>query len=148
MPTAVADYEPLDDEQERKFARKLASPDMRKRRAAIAGLEAWLKARSQASPKGVMPELELRKLWRGMFFCMWLADKAKVQTELAGKIGELVHCFGTPAAVRSWVLICARTMRGEWGRLDKYRLDKFYTLIRQVVHEVMRHPATLSLAAP
>jgi ribosomal RNA-processing protein 1 len=83
-----------------------------------------------------MDELELRKLWRGLFFCMWLADKAPVQAELAGKVAELVHCFNTPQGVRSWLLICGRTMRGEWGRLDKYRVDKYYVLIRSVVREV------------
>jgi len=124
------------DEQEIRFARKLASPDVKKRRAAIAGLQSWVKARSASAPKGVIEELELRKLWRGLFFCMWLADKAPVQAELAGKIAELVHCFNTPQGVRSWLLICGRTMRNEWGRLDKYRVDKYYVLLRSVVREV------------
>ena len=124
------------DDSEIKFARKLASGDSKKRRQAISGLNSWLKARSSSSPQGVLPELELRKLWRGLFFCMWLADKAPVQNELARAIAGLVHCFGTPQGVQSWLLVCGRTMRGEWGRLDKYRIDKFYVLLRCTVNEV------------
>jgi hypothetical protein len=120
-----------------------------KRRQAMKGLSAWLQARSNAAPKGVMAELELRKLWRGLFFSMWcvagslavgsswalesynriapfcrFADGAKVQTELASKIAELVHCLKTAEGVAGWLHICGRTMRGEWGKLDKYRIDK------------------------
>mmetsp|Transcript_59227 Transcript_59227/g.118854 ORF Transcript_59227/g.118854 Transcript_59227/m.118854 type:complete len:460 (+) Transcript_59227:143-1522(+) len=124
-----------EDDNEIKFARKLASGESRKRKQAIAGLQAWLRGRSAASPQGVLPELELRKLWRGLFFCMWLADKAPVQNELAQKIAGLVHCFKNAQGVHSWLLICGMTIRGEWGRLDKYRLDKFYILLRIVVRE-------------
>ena len=67
------------DESEIKFARKLASGESKKRNHAIKGLKAWLQARSSSEPKGVLPDLELRKLWRGLFFCMWLADKAPVR---------------------------------------------------------------------
>ena len=42
-----------------------------KRRQAMKGVSAWLDARSKASPNGVLAELELRKLWRGLFFSMW-----------------------------------------------------------------------------
>lgn len=115
----------------------MAANDNKKRRGAIQGLIAWLKVRSAQSPNGVMDELEMRKLWRGLFFCMWLADKAPVQNELAMNIAELVHCFETNDGVRSWMLICGQTMRGEWGRLDKYRIDKFYTMFRHIIHEVI-----------
>jgi ribosomal RNA-processing protein 1 len=119
-----------------RFARKLAANDNQKRRAAVKGLTAWLTVRSQKSPNGTMEEIEMRKLWRGLFFCMWLADKAPVQHELSMNIAQLVHCFETTEAVRSWLMVCGKTMRGEWGRLDKYRVDKFYTLLRHMIHEV------------
>lgn len=125
-----------------RFARKLAANDNKKRRSAVKGLNAWLKIRSEQSPNGVMDELEMRKLWRGLFFCMWLADKTPVQNELACNIAELVHCFETTNGVRNWLLVCGKTMRGEWGRLDKYRIDKFYTLLRHIIHEVKSHSHT------
>ena len=130
-----------------------------------------------------MPTLELRKLWRSLFFCMvrhppswstptrslfhptgrpdpplparalasdphahvpcprhrasqWLADKAPVQNDLAHKLGALVHCFDTPEAVALWIEVMGRTLREEWHKLDKYRVDKYYMLIRQALHEV------------
>lgn len=123
------------DDSEVKFARKLAANETPKRREAILGLTKFLTARSKAEKDGSLPEIELRKLWRGLFFSMWLADKQPVQAELADKIAKLIHCFETVEGARSWLLVCGRTLRGEWGKLDKYRLDKFYGLLRRVVHE-------------
>lgn len=128
---------------ERTFARRLASVDAKKRRLALKGLNAWLSARAA---KGPMPMLELRKLWRSLFFCMWLADKAPVQNDLAQKLGALVHCFDTPEAVALWIEVMGRTLREEWPKLDKYRIDKYYVLIRHSMHEVFAWLAKTSWA--
>ena len=82
------------------FARKLASVDAKKRRQAVKALSAWVSARAAAAPGGVLPEIEIRKLWRAFFFCMWLADKAPVQNDLASKLAAIVHCFKSAEAVR------------------------------------------------
>ena len=37
--------------------------------------------------------MELLKLWRGLFYCMWMSDKPLVQEELARKLASLVQCF-------------------------------------------------------
>eukprot|EP00617_Octactis_speculum_P003048 CAMPEP_0185773034 /NCGR_PEP_ID=MMETSP1174-20130828/72250_1 /TAXON_ID=35687 /ORGANISM="Dictyocha speculum, Strain CCMP1381" /LENGTH=448 /DNA_ID=CAMNT_0028459569 /DNA_START=21 /DNA_END=1363 /DNA_ORIENTATION=- len=113
-----------------KFARKLATNDPKKRRAAIKILGAYLGARG-----AVMTDLEMRKLWRGLFFCMWLADKPKVQADLAGHIGALVQSLGDAVGMRRWFSVMVGTMKEEWGRLDKYRVDKYYTLLRRVLRE-------------
>jgi ribosomal RNA-processing protein 1 len=77
----------------------------------------------------------MRKLWRGLFFCMWMADKAPVQAELSGKIAKLIHCFDSAQGARQWLMIAARTVRDEWGKLDKYRVDKYYMLLRHLLAE-------------
>lgn len=118
------------------FARRLAATDPKKRRAAVKGLNDWLRARAQAAEAGMLPVLEVRKLWRGLFFCMWLADKEPVQADLAAKLGALVHAFDAPGAVHVWVTVLGRTLREEWGKIDKYRVDKFYVLIRHALREV------------
>ena len=59
-----------------------------------------------------------------------------MQNDLAQKLGALVHCFDTPEAVALWIEVMGRTLREEWTKLDKYRIDKYYTLIRHALYEV------------
>ena len=64
-----------------------------------------------------------------------MADKAPVQAELSGKIAKLIHCFDSAQGARQWLMIAARTVRDEWGKLDKYRVDKYYMLLRHLLAE-------------
>ena len=53
---------------------------------------------------------------------------------------EMLHCRGAHLAslfVRTFFL----TIRREWGKMDKYRVDKFYTLIRFMMREIYRYMA-------
>jgi ribosomal RNA-processing protein 1 len=50
--------------------------------------QVWLSSR-----KG-LGELDLLKVWKGLFYCMWMSDKVPVQQQLAGNISHIVHCFG------------------------------------------------------
>ena len=36
----------------------------------------------------VLEELDLAKIWKALFYCMWHADKPKVQNELAERLGD------------------------------------------------------------
>jgi ribosomal RNA-processing protein 1 len=40
-----------------------------------------------------LEELEVLKIWKGLFYCMWLSDKTPIQQELAGNIAKIVHAF-------------------------------------------------------
>lgn len=33
------------------------------------------------------------RLWKGLYYCMWMSDKPLVQEELAEDLGSLIHCF-------------------------------------------------------
>jgi len=48
---------------------------------------------------------------------------------------KVCHCRGAHLACLL-VQTSFRTMRREWGNMDKYRVDKFYMFIRYVIHEV------------
>ena len=45
---------------------------------------------------GSFAEDELMRLWKGLFYCMWMSDKPLVQEELAGKIADLTNSFTNP----------------------------------------------------
>ena len=55
------------------FARALASGGQKQRDAALAALSRWLASRSEVD------ETEILKLWKGLFYAMWHADKPVVQ---------------------------------------------------------------------
>eukprot|EP00977_Amphora_coffeiformis_P007674 scaffold1690_cov182-Amphora_coffeaeformis.AAC.31 len=51
---------------------------------------------------------------------------------------EIPHCRGAHLA-SLFVRTFFHTVRREWGRMDKYRVDKFYSLIRMMMHQVFRY---------
>lgn len=70
------------------FAKRLAANEKSGRDQALARLRVWL------SKKPDLSELDLLKIWKGLFYCMWMSDKAPVQQELAAAMSKLVWCFG------------------------------------------------------
>ena len=98
------------------------SSDARVRKEAMRALAEFL--------RDDLDELAMKKLWRSIFFAMWLADMAPVQDELARRVAKTLHRFSTACAAKRWLAIFADTLAKEWPRLDKYRLDKYYSLAR------------------
>lgn len=85
---------------------------------------------------------EYMKLWKGFFFCFWLSDKTEGQFSLAELIAKLVHNLpvekrgdfsesGAALFLRSFW----ETMGREWPRLDRLRLNKYYNLMKNVIHQ-------------
>jgi Nucleolar protein,Nop52 len=205
---------PPHEEPERQFMRLLGSPDQRVRHLAVTKLSAYLRARSATSSTG-LSELDLLKLWKALWYALYLCDKVPVQEELAKHMAQLLWCFvgtkeqdeyacqayldycasdqvggdddaedgshGSDAKddshdsdaedkddeqsggennddahaaddtlvphcrgahlVSLFVRTCFRTIRREWHAMDKYRINKFYTLVRLVIYEMYRYMA-------
>lgn len=210
-----------------KFGRLLASPEQRVRHEAVRRLSQYLKERCVIDGGVGLSELDLLKLWKGLWHTLYMADRVPVQDELskhlvkliwcvagteeedeyAGKtyldmydgdednddddddhadgcvvIEELVnttgkvyadvedaandsesdegeqeednseeeedemddnlipHCRGAHLAAL-FVKTFFQTVRREWGHMDKYRVDKFYTLIRLIMEQVYEYMA-------
>lgn len=68
--------EPLADSGESKFARALGSVDYHTREGGLQALTTWLSRRHDIA------ELELLRLWKGIFYCFWHSDKIAVQVGL------------------------------------------------------------------
>ena len=240
-----------------KFGRLLGGTDQRKRHAAVNKLKAYLRARCDIlNEDGGLSEMDLLKLWKGLWFTLYMADKVPVQDELAKGLAQLLWCVaGTEEedeyAGQAYLEMCleddakeedddddddddgeeeeeeekeeeeggtdeddgdfnedditmeeivntmraegyedesddeeeekdeeeeeeeqndddedddvdesevphcrgahlaslfirtfCRTVRREWGNMDKYRVDKFYTLVRMYLHEVFKYMAS------
>jgi len=233
-----------------KFGRILAGTDQRKRHAAVKKLRAYLKARCDISEvvdgdsidsiQGGISELDLLKLWKALWYTLYMADKKPVQDELSKQIVQLLWCvIGTEEedeyAARAYlemthaeeqemlegdgddddeydvtleeientmksemgsdddddddededdqeendedeagmeedqdesvemelndeeiphcrgahlvsilVRTFFRTIRRDWGTMDKYRIDKFYTCTRLMMHEIYKYMSVRS----
>eukprot|EP00339_Tiarina_fusa_P013357 CAMPEP_0117074712 /NCGR_PEP_ID=MMETSP0472-20121206/52644_1 /TAXON_ID=693140 ORGANISM="Tiarina fusus, Strain LIS" /NCGR_SAMPLE_ID=MMETSP0472 /ASSEMBLY_ACC=CAM_ASM_000603 /LENGTH=691 /DNA_ID=CAMNT_0004799859 /DNA_START=149 /DNA_END=2225 /DNA_ORIENTATION=- len=228
-----------------KFGRLLGGTDQRKRHAAVNKLKLYLKARCDINNEnGGISEIDLMKLWKGLWHTLFMADKVVVQDELSKRLAELLwcvagteeedeyagqaylemceadegqeesddddddvimeeientlgaqndddsdeqqeeeeddddanpqksgsdddegdhimnaahgdmdadeedideseipHCRGAHLA-SLFIRVFFRTVRREWGNMDKYRVDKFYTLIRLYMHEIFKYMAS------
>eukprot|EP00934_Nitzschia_sp_Nitz4_P006381 Nitzschia sp. Nitz4//scaffold9_size221794//202760//204706//NITZ4_001385-RA/size221794-processed-gene-0.293-mRNA-1//1//CDS//3329561118//6371//frame0 len=214
-----------------KFGRLLGATDQRKRHAAVKNLKAYLQARCDISNEtGGISELDLLKLWKGLWYTLYMADKVPVQDELSKLLSELLwcvagteeedeyvgqaymdmceleeeelegeegdeeveevededvvleevantldndeededdteddeameedeegddeadevddalipHCRGAHL-VSLFIRTFFRTLKREWGNMDKYRVDKFYTLVRLYMHQIFKYMAS------
>ena len=120
--------------QELRFGARLAHTEKAVRDRTVASLSSFLASREE------MPQLEMLKVWKGLFYCMWMADKAPVQNELSENLARLVHDFQGDLGLE-FVRAFLVTMEREWGGIDVLRMDKFYYLIRRVVRELFSYAA-------
>ncbi|XP_035773244.1 ribosomal RNA processing protein 1 homolog [Anopheles albimanus] len=122
--------------QEIKFARALAGNDAKLRRKVLKNLETWLTTRSQST--FVFSDADFLRLWKGLFYCMWMSDKPLVQEELAESLGALVRCFqhDVPVALQFFKAFLV-TMGIEWFGIDRWRMDKFMMLVRRVTRQML-----------
>ena len=117
--------------------KQLAHNDKPVRDAAMNALGTFLRSK-RSDDYDIDDELALDclKLWKGLFYGMWMSDKLPVQLELAQAMAELVHLFPEHRLFLAWAKAFFQTIQREWYRIDKYRLDKYYSLIRKNLHEM------------
>lgn len=116
------------------FAKKLANNDKKVRDKAVKRLKIWLNGKEKS--KNGLLEVELLKIWKGLFYCMWFSDKPLIQEELAENLSNGIHLFGQcsmTGVLFSKVFFI--TMGREWLGIDRHRLDKFYLLTQKFLHE-------------
>ncbi|OQR80348.1 ribosomal RNA processing protein 1A-like, partial [Tropilaelaps mercedesae] len=121
--------------EEIRFAQLLASNERQVRDKALARMKKWLRLRShreeaEFSIDGMM------KLWKGLFYCMWMADKPLIQEELADNIGSLLHSFAKPTQSYLFIGAFFKTMARNHDHIDKFRIDKFLMLTRRLYRHV------------
>ncbi|OWZ21578.1 Ribosomal RNA processing protein 1 [Phytophthora megakarya] len=114
-----------------RFGQHLAHTEKKYRDRALKKLTVYL------TKKQEWTDLEWDKLWKALFYCMWMSDKRPVQEELSTNLAGLVHRVPTSTGALEFVHSFFRTMHREWHGLDGLRLDKFYSLVRKFVRETV-----------
>jgi len=113
-----------------KIARKLVSHDNEIRENNLKVVASWFSSRSKK-----LSELELMKIWKGLYYCMWLSDKPFVQLDLAKRLAELIHAFPKPHEALLFIKTFYKTLEREWIHIDILRLDKYLALLRNCVEQ-------------
>lgn len=127
------------------LGRALASTEKSVRDGAVRSLRAFLATNGAHN----LSELELKKLWKGLFYCFWMSDKPLIQQRLADDLSNLVlvHPKSTTSTTQQdegemseraqgglkFLETFWDTLVAEWSGLDKHRIDKFYLLVRRFV---------------
>lgn len=85
-----------------------------------------------------LSSIELLKLWKGLFYCMWMTSNPKPQQRLAEDIASLVTNTLMAHNVLPFVEAFWQTMAREWLGIDGLRMDKYLRLIRLMFRASLR----------
>ncbi|KAK3907876.1 Ribosomal RNA processing protein 1-like protein [Frankliniella fusca] len=119
--------------QEISFAKVLAGNDKKLRDRGVKRLRKWLMARSKGDTD--LKKGDFKRLWKGLFYCMWMADKPLFQEELAETISSLIHCFQMPGPAVKFIEGFFIALSAEWKGIDQHRLDKFLMFVRRFLRQ-------------
>ncbi|KAF4086685.1 hypothetical protein AMELA_G00087200 [Ameiurus melas] len=111
------------------LAQRLASNDKPIRTKALKALRKYINLRSQKIEGGFTSE-DLLKIWKGLFYCLWMQDKPLLQEELSHRISDLIHSFQTTDNQLLYFATFLQTVKREWNGIDRLRMDKFFQLVR------------------
>ncbi|CAE7822332.1 RRP1B [Symbiodinium sp. CCMP2592] len=113
------------------FGKFLAHTDKVVRDRGFKRLKRWLVKHPE------LERLEYMKVWKGLYFAVWMADKRPVQQELAVNIALLLN--DVPQEKRTlWIDTFWETMKVSWEKLDVHRVNKYLLLLRIVLAEVFK----------
>ena len=116
-----------------KLARALVNPNKEVRDKTCETLHSFF----ASSPK--ISDIEMLKLWKALYYCMWLTDKAPIQTEIANFLCNIIDSIPKKANTQLYIRMFYRTILREWPLLDQHRLDKFYKLLRLMIRKVFSY---------
>ncbi|KAI5121317.1 hypothetical protein M0805_003784 [Coniferiporia weirii] len=116
------------------LARFLASTDKSTRDKAVKSLATFLSSPDHDS----LSELEMSKLWKGIFYCYWMSDKPLVQQALSGELAELLLRIPSTKASLAFLRGFWDAIGREWAGIDRLRMDKYYMLVRKFMNASFR----------
>ncbi|CAH0699618.1 unnamed protein product [Spodoptera exigua] len=124
--------------QEIKFARLLSGNEKKTRDRVLNALKKWL---LNCFEKGYeFKEDDFIRVWKGLFYAVWMSDKPLIQEDLCEKISGVLDLF--PATQLQYAMLMfkagLRVLATEWYGLDQHRTDKFLMLVRRYLRASLR----------
>ncbi|KAF4735471.1 ribosomal RNA-processing protein 1 [Perkinsus olseni] len=130
----VEPREKLDLQEPLDFGERLSHTDAAVRVKGFKMLARWLGSHWKS-----LGEHDARKLWRGLWFVLWMADGRGVQQNTAAQMVQLSRVFTDEAAYLLWWKAFWFTVNEQWEKLDKHRINKYQLLLRIAVAELLNH---------
>lgn len=115
---------------ELKLARSLVDPERATRERTLSGVVDYVKSVT------AMDDMEMLKLWKALYYCMWLADKEPIQSDLSASLCALSTSFKSDELTANYFRMFFRIMLREWFQLDQHRINKFYSLVRVMLRQM------------
>ncbi|RKF60732.1 Ribosomal RNA-processing protein 1-like protein [Erysiphe neolycopersici] len=106
------------------FMKQLVGNDKLSRDSALDSLRTYLSSRREISP------IEILKLWKGLFYCMWMSDRPLAQQALASSFAQLIFILPLENVI-PFLRGFWQTMQREWTNIDVLRMEKFLLLTRR-----------------
>eukprot|EP00045_Choanoeca_perplexa_P006442 m.54749 g.54749 ORF g.54749 m.54749 type:complete len:256 (+) comp13643_c0_seq2:85-852(+) len=116
------------------FARILAANEARTRTRALKKLVGWLTAQEAGDKE--LSEESLMKLWKGLFYCMWMCDKRPVQEELSRNLTQVALELSQSNGLK-YLECLFKTIQREWHGIDRLRMDKYYHLLTESYYTLL-----------
>ncbi|KAI0110307.1 hypothetical protein F4814DRAFT_426535 [Daldinia grandis] len=122
------------DERNMPFIKHLASSDRKIRTSALGTLRTFLTAPTTARK---LSDLDYLKLWKGLFYSVWMCDRPIPQQNLCADLANLVASLPTPSDDECVVVVPFlrafwATLSREWTAIDVLRMEKYLLLVRRV----------------
>uniref|UniRef100_A0A2A4JQ96 Ribosomal RNA processing protein 1 homolog n=1 Tax=Heliothis virescens TaxID=7102 RepID=A0A2A4JQ96_HELVI len=124
--------------QEIKFARLLSGNEKKTRDRVLKSLKKWL---LNCFEKGYeFKEDDFIRVWKGLFYAVWMSDKPLIQEELCENISAILDVFPAQQLRHALLMYKAglRVLATEWYGLDQHRTDKFLMLVRRYLRASLR----------
>ncbi|CAF5209271.1 unnamed protein product [Rotaria magnacalcarata] len=121
------EQESVEIEPERLLVHKLVDSSKAQRTKAIERLKSWINARTLNSASFFTYD-DLIKIWKGLYYNMWMADKPILQEQLATEISSWIHEFRDNDQACLYIDAGFATFAREWWGIDRWRLSKFMTV--------------------
>jgi len=76
--------------------------------------------RTYLSRDAAFSHLDFLKLWKGLYYCMWMCDRMRVQQQLADTLAELVDVVQPQNTITFFDAFWS-TLAKQWHTLDQHR---------------------------
>ncbi|TLS30912.1 hypothetical protein PpBr36_03519, partial [Pyricularia pennisetigena] len=103
--------------------------DRKLRTQALTSLQNFLSSRRSTNALG---PVEVLKLWKGLYYALWMCDRAIPQQNLCNDLAGLMHQLPRESVI-PWLRGFWATMAREWTSIDVLRMEKFLLLVRRVL---------------
>jgi ribosomal RNA-processing protein 1 len=114
------------------LAVELAHAEKRRRQNALSQLPEWLKVQEACS------ESACERVWQGGFYCLWHADSHSSQSQAVQSLASCALAPSKASVALTYIGVGFSTLRREWPRIDRARLDKFLSLARFLLRSLIK----------